>query len=95
MKIVKVIVNDHSHLGGPMGTKYTTTIFTKVFKTWDGAFKYAKQFIKENYKHLWKDQIEMGWNKKPFDKISKKGKQERLADIGPIGFDFEEETLGE
>lgn len=35
-----------SHLGGPMGTEYTTTNWRKYFK----AFKNAKAYCKADYK---------------------------------------------
>lgn len=40
--------DDASHLGGPMGTEYTTTIYSKPFSTKEKAFAYA---VKDAPKH--------------------------------------------
>lgn len=35
---------DASHLGGPMGTEYTTHMFTKPFRTANRAKEWAKEY---------------------------------------------------
>lgn len=42
MIIWQLTAEDHSHLGGPMGTEYTTTLWTKLFTTRSGAKNYVE-----------------------------------------------------
>lgn len=37
---------DASHLGGPMGTEYTTHLFSKVFSSVDKAKEFAQSYQK-------------------------------------------------
>lgn len=43
----QVIREDANHLGGPMGTEYTTLIETKNFNDRNKAFKYLKRIAKK------------------------------------------------
>lgn len=40
---------DASHLGGPMGTEYTTHMFSKLFRSVDAAKRWAKDYQKSNW----------------------------------------------
>ena len=55
MKINKNLVwvltcEDASHLGGPMGTEYTTLCWTRLFAKQESAKKYAEGFIRKIWK---------------------------------------------
>lgn len=57
-----------SHLGGPMGTEYTTPIFSKPFTTIDKAKKYAEDYVKKEKKLIsvnadWKESDDSGSRK--------------------------------
>lgn len=47
-KSVILVCEDASHLGGPMGTEYTTHLFSKQFPSIEAAQNYAKEF-EENF----------------------------------------------
>lgn len=100
MKCVIVTVNDHTHLGGPMGSEYITPIETHVCKDWNSALKWAyKKAIKErpdlkkdiDYAVVCIDE-ETGRikrKKKHFKDCCRKEKMGRLSDLLSIGFEFE------
>ena len=44
----ELVSENLSHLGGPMGSEYTTTNFRKFFKSVDEAKKYAEKDYKKN-----------------------------------------------
>jgi hypothetical protein len=46
MDVYNLTCEDASHLGGPMGTEYTTHVFTKPFTTLQKAKDYAKKYHK-------------------------------------------------
>jgi hypothetical protein len=46
MDVYNLTCEDASHLGGPMGTEYTTHVFTKPFTTLQKAKDYAKKYQK-------------------------------------------------
>ena len=39
--------DDHSHLGGPMGTEYVTSMWVRIFGTREKAVNYAIKYCKE------------------------------------------------
>ena len=41
--IFKLVSTDMTHLGGPMGSEYTTTNFVKYFSSVDNAKKHAEK----------------------------------------------------
>ena len=45
--VYNLTCEDASHFGGPMGSEYTTHIFTKPFTTPKRAKKYAADYVKE------------------------------------------------
>jgi len=45
--IYNLTCEDASHLGGPMGSEYTTHIFTKPFTTVKRAKQYAVNYVKK------------------------------------------------
>lgn len=47
MNAFKFIVEDLSHLGGPMGTEYTTVIDTEIALSWEGAVKLFEKGLRE------------------------------------------------
>jgi hypothetical protein len=46
-KVWKVTKEDLSHLGGPMGSEYTTTILTKLFSEKEKAIEWIKKDMKK------------------------------------------------
>jgi len=46
--VFNLTATDMSHLGGPMGTEYTNTMFVKTFKSVENAQKYAQKDYKES-----------------------------------------------
>jgi hypothetical protein len=53
---------DASHLGGPMGTEYTTTLWVKPFASMQAAKKYAVKYAKRG-----KDEPPPDWKKRSWD----------------------------
>lgn len=47
MFVFNLICEDASHLGGPMGTEYTTHLWTKTFSSVDKAKAYAEKYCKK------------------------------------------------
>ncbi len=47
VKIYMLTCEDASHLGGPMGTEYTTTMWNKLFNSVELAKKHAEDFTKQ------------------------------------------------
>ena len=45
--VYNLICEDASHLGGPMGTEYTTHVFTKSFTTPKRAKQHAEEYVGE------------------------------------------------
>jgi hypothetical protein len=82
-KLWKVEVEDLSHLGGPMGSEYTTTIDIKWFKTYEGAFEWMKKDAKKRKAKNSDD----GWE--PY--INEKN--HKTWDCLSIGYDFQFTTL--
>lgn len=65
---------DASHLGGPMGSEYTTLVFTKVYSSVEVAQKKAEEYQhgfpewarwKENDKKMWCDSGAYIWTIQP------------------------------
>ena len=52
----ELVCEDYTHLGGPMGSEYTTTIFRKAFSTVGKAKKYA-----ENDHQKRRHDVEIKW----------------------------------
>jgi len=53
--VFNLICEDASHLGGPMGTEYTTHVFTKPFVSVEKAKEFAKKYQKKWPEHAtWK-----------------------------------------
>jgi len=57
-------VNDHSHLGGSMGTEYTTHILSRYFEHKSSAYDAAWKYAKKHCPHVFENN---GYNK-PFPK---------------------------
>lgn len=50
-KIYLLSCEDASNMGGPMGSEYTTHLWTKPFTTIEKAKDYAEQWIKKYHNH--------------------------------------------
>lgn len=48
-EIIILGCEDASHLGGPMGTEYTTPMWSKPFSTVEKAKKYAEDYVKKKF----------------------------------------------
>ena len=83
-KIVMVEVSDHSHLGGPMGSEYTTHITSHACSTMKKALEWATKWVKNRRRGLLPD----NW-----EKISDREKRRWLADAGSFGMTFSEQEL--
>jgi len=46
-KIYNLTCEDATHLGGPMGTEYTTHMWTKPFSSIDKSREYAENYVKD------------------------------------------------
>ena len=78
MKLIVINVEDHSGLGGPMGSEHTEHITTKICSTIPKALTWVEKYIKQHGGRLPTD-----WKK-----LSQRAKIKFLADTGPYGFSF-------
>lgn len=63
MEVYNLTCEDASHLGGPMGTEYTTHVFTKPFTTLQKAKDYAKKYQKNWPEHAeWIQDSKTRWH---------------------------------
>ena len=62
-KISTLVCEDASHLGGPMGSEYTTFVFSKPFGSVESAKKYAVKYQKGGFP-TW-----AGWKKSGRNRI--------------------------
>jgi hypothetical protein len=75
-----VTIEDHSHLGGPMGSEYTTTACTQPCTNPESAMVFAKQWlVKQCGKRILKETENMTFLQ--FEKWA--------ADMGAYGVTFE------
>ena len=81
-KIFTLICEDASHLGGSMGTEYTTLLWTKIFTDKDKAKEYAKKKVGKG-RGLYDDDE---------DRWQKNGR-ELCWDSGPYIFTIKEEKI--
>lgn len=82
----RVIVNDHTSLGGPMGSERVTEISSKFFDDKEKAYAYAYKYASKNGmtsfgNHQWPDTEEK------FLALSDKSKKRLIGDLGNIGID--------
>lgn len=73
--VFNLTATDMSHLGGPMGTEYTSINFVKSFKNLENAQKYAqkdcKRFVikwKKDGRNSWTSG-DLGWVEYTIDKV--------------------------
>ncbi len=50
MEIYKLLIEDATHLGGPMGTEYTTPILRKSFIKQEKAIDFANKWMRKETK---------------------------------------------
>jgi len=76
MKVYNLACEDASHLGGMMGTEYTTHMFSRLFTTLEKAQKYAESYgsgfpewasWEQDKKHYWCDSGAFIWTITPQD----------------------------
>ena len=74
MDIYILTCEDASHLGGPMGSEYTTLMWTEVFTSLDKAKAHAE-------KHWWRE--DSRWDRAAFREAK------WSADVGPYIYTIE------
>ena len=63
MEVYNLTCEDASHLGGPMGTEYTTHVFTKPFTTLQKAKQHAHKYQKNWPEHAkWIQDSPIRWH---------------------------------
>ena len=79
MKVCVVIVNDHTRLGGPMGTESVSLIGVKVAVNRDAAKRWCQ--VDARKRHLaWQSWV----------KWTRQSDGTRSVDLGPVGYRIKE-----
>ena len=85
--VIQVTKNDHSSLGGPMGSEYNTTVMeTKLFTTKPKALAWCVKDLKQYG-------IMKTYRDEPLAKMPRKKLIEFLGDCGPVGYEIESKRI--
>lgn len=69
MILFEAVVNDHTGLGGPMGSERITRITHKFFTTREAAIEFLRAWVKTNQPHRYVA-IPLRWSGTPIDLAS-------------------------
>ena len=80
MQIFEVVLEDHSSLGGPMGSERVYEIGRSLFAEEEDAWKWIEGYVKKN--------LPMGVTLEEWNKMSRKQKKKSISDAGAYGIDI-------